>query len=481
MPISSPGVGSNLDVNSIVTQLVALERRPLEKVQTAALALQTQISTYGKVQGLVSALGSAADALAKPTLWSGTKAAVSVPTVLTATSTSTATPGSYSLEVGTLARAQSLASAAVASSAAVVGAGKLTIDLGTWASGNTGFTVKDGSTALELEFTDANTTLAQVRDAINAANKGVTAAIVTDASGARLTLRSKETGLPNALRVVATDLLGAPIATGLGTLAYDPANSVNAMTETQSAANASVTINGLPVTSPSNKLSGVLDGVTLDLAQTTTAPVTVTVSDDTASMRDAIKKFTDAYNALNGFLAEQTKYDEEAKVGGALQGDSAAVGLRNRMRGLLRESGGASDVFDRLSDVGFNVQRDGSIVLDNAKLDAGLTQVAEMAKLFSNKTASVPGDNGLAVRFKTLADQINGDDGLIDSRSDGLKARLKRNETEQERIEDRALRVQERLLRQYQALDLTISRLNSLQAYMTQQITALQNQNKSNN
>jgi flagellar hook-associated protein 2 len=480
MPISSPGVGSNLDVNSIVTQLVALERRPLEKVQTAAVALQTQISTYGKVQGLVSALGSAAEALARPTLWSGTKATVSLPEALSATSSSSATPGSYSIEVGTLARAQSLASAPVASSAAVVGAGKLTIDLGSWSTGNTAFTVKDGSSALELEFTDANTTLAQVRDAINAANKGVVAAIVTDAAGARLTLRSKDTGLPNALRISATDGVGTPITTGLGTLAYDPANAVNALTETQTAANASVTINGLPITSPSNKLSGVLDGVTLDLTQTTTAPVTVTVSDDTAAMKDTVKKFVDAYNALNAFLAEQTKYDDEAKIGGALQGDSAAVGLRNQMRGLLRESGGASDVFERLSDVGFNVQRDGSIVLDNAKFDAGLTQVAEMAKLFANKTSATPGDDGLAVRFKKLADRVTGEDGLIDSRNDGLKARLKRNETEQERIEDRALRVQERLLRQYQALDLTISRLNSLQAYMTQQIIALQSQNNSN-
>ena len=479
MAISSTGIGSGIDVQSIVSQLVELERRPLLSLETAATFMQTQISAYGQIQSLTSALSDAASALAKPTLWQKSSATSGDATALTASATGTPAAGSYSVVASQLARAQSLASAGSASSSTVVGAGTLTIDVGTWAGDLSAHTRKTGTTALTVTLTDPNTTLAQVRDAINAANGGVTAAIVQDTDGtgaprARLTLTAKSTGLENALRVTATGDLGA--------FAYAPDVGATGLSQTQSAANALATVNGLPVESPSNQLSGVLEGVSLTLLKTSATPVSVTVANDSGSQRKALTDFVTAYNALNTFLASQTGYDEQAKVGGALQGDSAAVGLRNQLRGMLHRTGGTSEVFDRLSQMGFDIQRDGSVKLDNAKLDAALAQPAELVKLFSEPAdLGNPSRAGLGVRMKDLLGRLVGSQGPLTSRTEGLQARLKRNEKDQDRLEDRVARVEARLLKQYQALDASMGQLNSLSTYMTQQLSMLNNQFRASN
>jgi flagellar hook-associated protein 2 len=474
MAISSTGIGSGIDVQSIVSQLVELERRPIKSLETAATFMQTQISAYGQIQSLTSTLSDAAGALSKASLWQKSSATSSDTSAMTASTTGTPAAGSYTVVASQLARAQSLASGSFASSTAVVGAGTLTIDVGTWAGDLSAHTPKTGTTALTITLTDPNTTLAQVRDAINAANGAVNAAIVQDASGARLTLTSKSTGLENALRVTATGSLGA--------LAYAPDAGANGLTQTQSAANALATVNGLAIESPSNTLGSVLEGVSLTLLKASATPVSVTVAADSGSQRKALTEFVNAYNALNGFLATQTGFDEKSKVGGSLQGDSAAVGLRNQLRSMLRQSGGTSEVFDRLVQIGFDIQRDGSIKLDNAKLDAALARPAEMVKLFSEPAdIGNPSRAGLGVRMKDLLGRLVGAEGPLTSRTEGLQARLKRNEKDQDRLEDRVGRVEARLLKQYQALDASMGQLNSLSTYMAQQLSMLNNQFKSSN
>lgn len=468
--ITSPGVGSGLDVNGIVSQLVALERKPIEKLEEAASTIQTRISSYGRVQSLFSTLRDAAAALGRTTQWQQTTATASDATALSVSASSGASVGSYGVTVSSLARSQNLASTAFAAGSTVVGGGTLQIELGSWNGGSTTFTPKAGATPVSVTV-PADATLQQVRDAINGANAGVSAAIVTDASGARLTLRSRESGLSNSMRITATDGNGAPLTTGLGTLGYNPPGGATAMSQTQAAANAAATINGLAVSSESNTLSGVLDGASITLLRETGAtPVSVSVTSDRTAMKTAIQAFATAYNALNSYLAEQTKYDESTKTAGALQGDSAALGMRSQMRTLLRAQSGASTTLTSLSAVGFNVQRDGSISIDNAKLEAGLDQLPELARLFSNGDANVPANVGFGERFRTMIDQIVGSTGTLTTRSDGLKASLKRNEKDQEKLEERVLRVQTRLLKQYSALDTQMGQLNSLSNYVSSQV-----------
>lgn len=480
MALSSPGIGSGLDVNSIVSQLVELERRPLVSLQTAATFIQTQVSAYGRVQSLVSSLRDAAQALAKPSLWTQTTAGSSNPSALSATASANAVPGSYDVQITQLARAHSLASAPFASSTDVVGAGRLTIEFGQWTEpapedplAAVTFELRTDKQPLVLDFDDPATTLEAVRDRINAAKAGVSASIVRDANGARLTIRSDSTGVENAVRITATDLDGAPITTGLAAFAYPPGDPGTGMQQTQAAANALATIDGLAVESGSNRFADVVENVTFTATALTTAPATLTVSNDTAAQRKAVQDFVTAYNALNSYLVEQTKYDETNKVGGTLQGDSTVLTLRGQLRSLLRETGGTDLSFFSLLSSSADAPRDGTLTLDPAKLDAALVDPQALGRLFAGDGDSIA---GIATRFKQVGEQMLGTDGVLNTRQEGLSARLKRNQAEQDRVNDRVERTRERLLKQYQALDVRLGQLTALSAYVNQQMTMLNNQ-----
>lgn len=452
--VSSTGLGSGLDVSSIVNQLVALERQPITQLQTAAKGIQTKISAYGQITSLTNTLRDASAKLAGSSLWQQSSAS-SDSTALKVSGSGSAAAGSYTVSVQQLARAHSLASPAQASAEAVMGSGQLALTVG-------------GSTTT-LSFSEAGTTLADIRDAINASAAGVSAAIVSDVNGARLTLTSRQSGLAQAMTLSATDLSGGAASGPFASLGYP-----GGMVETQAAANARATVNGLAVESASNQLDGAIPGLSLNLQAVTSTPAEISVSSDSSSQKAAVQAFADAYNALNNYLRTQTRYDDSTSTAGTLQGDSTAVGVLSRMRGMLRESSSASARFGRLADLGFDVQKDGTIKLDNAKLDTALAQPAELAKLFGASGSS--GDSasqGLALRMRKLADSLTGYDGQLSARSDGLRSRLNRNGDEQDRLETRVSQIQARLLRQYQALDASMSQLNGLSSYVTQQITAL--------
>ena len=188
--LSSPGVGSGLDVNSIVTQLVSLERRPITALQTTAARLQTEISGSGQLQSLTSAFKDAASALADPDVYSRVNATSSDSTVMAANANGTPLAGTYSIETVAQSATQTTASAAgdYLSSSELAGAGTLTLSTGLWASDMASFTPKTGQTSSSIEIS-ATDTLANVRDKINAANAGVSAAIVTDPTSWSLTVR----------------------------------------------------------------------------------------------------------------------------------------------------------------------------------------------------------------------------------------------------------------------------------------------------
>ena len=474
--ITSIGIGSGLDIESMITQLVAVERAPVTKLRTEASSLQTKLSTYGKLQSGMSALRDAAAALTRASTWGATTGTSSDAASVSATTSSTTLPGSYAIEVQRLASVQANATGVFASADALVGEGTLRIELGSWAG--TSFTPKAGAAAVDITVGPPAQSLAQLRDTINASNSGVVASVLSDASGARLVLRSAATGQANGFRVAVTDAdANNSDGLGLSALVYDPSASILTMAQALAAANASASLNGLPIGAEGNTLSNVLDGMTLTLGKVTTAPVLVEAKTDTASIRKALDTFVTAYNDLNKLLAEQTKYDAASKTAGALQGDSAAISIRAQMRSLLGGSSGASALFTRLADVGFDVQTDGSIKLDETKLANGLANLGEMKKLFANSDLVTPANNGLAVQLRSMADQVLGIDGTLSTRSEGLRKRIDLNQDRQDLLEDRIAMVEKRLRAQYTALDKQMASLNSLSSYVTQQIAALSSRN----
>jgi flagellar hook-associated protein 2 len=184
--ISSIGIGSGLDVESVITQLVAVERAPVTKLQTEASTLQTKLSTYGKLQSGMASLRDAALALTRASTWNATVGSRAVTPLRWPPPPAASTlPGSYSIEVQRLASVQSNATGVYASADSLVGEGTLRIELGTWGAGQSSFTPKAGATAVDITVGPPAESLAQLRDKINASNSGVVASVLTDASGAQ--------------------------------------------------------------------------------------------------------------------------------------------------------------------------------------------------------------------------------------------------------------------------------------------------------
>jgi len=478
--ISSIGIGSGLDINSMITQLLAVERQPLTQLQTEASSLQTKLSTYGKMQSGLAAVRDAAAALTRSDTWGATTGSSSDASSVSVTTSSATRAGSYSVEVQQLASAQSNVTGTYASADALVGEGTLHIELGSWDAGQTTFTPQAGTTAVDISVGPPAESLAQLRDKINASNAGVVASVLSDASGARLVLRSSATGLANGFRVGVADNDGNNTdGIGLSALAFDPSAGILTMAQALAAANASATLNGLSVSSASNTLGNVLDGITLNLSKVTSGPVQVDAKQDDASMRKALDTFVSAYNGLNQLIVDQTKYDAASKTGGVLQGDSAAVSIRNALRNMLGASSGASAMFGRLADVGLDVQRDGSIQVNDTKFANGLANVDELKKLFGNTDALTPSNNGIAVQLRQMADAVLGIDGTLSTRSDGLRKRIDLNQDRQDQLNDRVDATEKRLRAQYTALDTQMGQLTSLSNYVTQQLLQFNNSSSS--
>ncbi|MFM2066755.1 MAG: hypothetical protein RLZZ584_1664 [Pseudomonadota bacterium] len=478
--ISSAGIGSGLDVNSIVTQLMAIEKQPLTQMQSAADKLNDRLSSYGKIQSYVSSLRDAASRLTSPANWAQTSATSADTSVVTASTGSAATAGAYSIAVQHLASSQALASGKFADSATAVGTGMLHIELGAWATDPSGFTARVPAGAVDVVIDSGSNTLSGIRDKINAAHGGVTASIVTDATGSRLVLRSSSTGAENGFRITATDDDGnAADAAGLSALAYDPENGIGSMTLNQSAANAEATVNGLAVSSRSNTFDNVIDNLTFKVGKLSAAPVEVTVASDTAAIKKLVTDFASSYNDLAKYMGDQTAYDANTKVSGTLQGDSAVNGLRAQMRAIVSDTlgGTGAGAFTRLAQIGLDPQINGTLKVDGSKLDNALGKLPDLKSMFMAFDAGTPSNNGFAARLRSWGDGLLGVQGAVTTRSESLRRQLDSNSKQQDSFNNRMTSVEARMRAQYSALDTAMAKTTALQTYVTQQIAAY---NKSN-
>ena len=470
--ISSTGIGSGLNVTDILDRLMAVEQRPLDLLQRQAGTLNTRLSNVGKMQGYFSALRDKANALTAPSLWGSTTATSADAAAVKVSTGTNATAGSYAVNVARLAVGQTVTGTALANSAATLGEGTLTIELGQWGAGEpaAGFTPNSGSAAVTINIGAGETSLAAIRDKINAAGAGVSASIVTDASGARLSLRSTATGVENAFRIgVSETTPDGDAATGLSALGYDASAAGSPMARSMSAANAKLSVNGIELSSASNTLTDVVDGLTLNLLKTTTGDVDVSVATDTASVKTAITEFVGAFNTLASFIRAQTAYNADSKEAGALQGDQSTLALQNQLRAVLNEGSSASSTWSRLSEIGLAMKNDGTLDTNAAKLDNALGKLPELRKLLANDGAT-SADSGFVRRFKKLADAALGSDGVFESRNASIRANVTRNGKSQDAMEKRLEQTRARLQAQYSALDTKMATLNNLSTYMTQQI-----------
>ena len=453
MAISSAGIGSGLDVAKIVEQMVAAEKVPLKKLEYKAEGIQTQISTYGEIKSLTSKLGDIVSKLTRDSAWNGVSISSSNPT-LSGTMTGIAATGTYNIKVTDLAQAQTTA---------LGGAGGIALakDQAMGAAGTIKLTMGTESKDIAIESSD---TLTKIATKINEAGMGIQASIVTNVDGQeRLMLRSKETGTDKAFTV---DLSAAPAAP-----AAPAALAVLGQTTTQTAQNAKVELNGMEVESSTNTFANTIPGMSFTVSEVTSTAATLNVKADTEAMKKNIQEFVEAYNALNDLLTQSTKYDEESKTAGVLQGDSATVSLQNSLRMLTQGISGSTGGLTRLAEIGIQMQEGGKLSTDTTKLDKALTNLEGLKGLFANKADALGQGGGIAVNFKNFTDKLLSFDGTLNTKTDSLERTLKSNSAEQTKVNTRADTLEKRLYAQYSALDTKMASLNALNAYVSQMVT----------
>ena len=464
MGISSVGIGSGLEVETIVSKLVALESRPIAALQTKASGINTQISAFSQLKSQISNLQDQLDKLTKPATWLGNTLTSSNSAQVTGTATSSAVQATYDVEVSQMAAGQTIGSGLVASGTAL-GPGKLTISMGTYGANGLTPNTKDGkNVSFSVDITAEDDSLAKIAAKINAAKGDVSATVLKDHTGERLVLQSKTTGANSAFSVEAE---GA----GLQQFAYN--GSDGTMKRSVKAQDTLAKINGIDMASHTNVFEEVAAGVTLTVAQKSAAdaaPVRITIANDTATAKTALKNLVESYNALSNALKTMTAYDKDSKTAGTLQGDSTAINLQSAMRRLLSGPGGEGGAFTSLSQMGIAFQTDGTLKIDDTKLDKALKDPESMSKFFTSDVADANQD-GLAVRMKDFTSGLLATGGTFSTKDETLKNALKRNTADQERQSARVTAYEARVRAQYSRLDTQMASLKALDNYVAQQVT----------
>lgn len=472
--LASTGVGSGLDVNSIVSKLMAVEQQPLTLLQNKASTLSTELSTYGTVKSQIASLQDAATTLMDSTGWSGRTLSSSNTSAVNGTAADGATPGTYDVTVTQLAQLQTNYSGGITSGSAIGSSGTLTISLGTW-SGNT-WTQSSANPSPTVSI-GATDTMPTIASKINAANAGVNASVVTANGKEQLIIRGNSTGAAQGFRIDATDGSNTAITngTGVGMFAYAPGTvTTGGLNLNQAAQDAQANIDGIAVSSATNTITQAIPNVTLTLSQVSASPITVTVANDSATQKKNIQAFVNAYNTLQQNLSTQTAYDASSKTAGPLQGDSTAVGILNTLSRMVGAVGPSGTNYTRLSDIGIQIQANGTLSVNDTKLTAALANPSSMQTFFG-ASSSDPTTTGMARRFYNFAFGANSASGNITTISNSLQKRINQTNTDISKMNDRLSAYQTRLYSQYTALDSKMATLNSLSSYVSQQITTWNN------
>jgi flagellar hook-associated protein 2 len=472
--LSSPGVGSNLDVKTIVSQLMAVEAQPLNQITKKEASFQAKLTSFGLVKSALSTLQSAAQTLNLSSTYSTVKASVADSSYFSAAINGTAPAGTSSVEVKKLAEAQKLTSASLAAKDTAVGMGTLTISVGSYSDAATPpvtFTEKTDS-AKTITIDSSNNTLEGLRDAINKSEAGVNATIINDGTGYRLSLTSKETGTESAVKITATENGAA----GLARFAFDAsAGGVSNLTQNVAAQNALIKVDGIEISKPSNTISDAIQGVTLTLTKTMAEDTNtkLTLTRDTSTVRNALDAFVKAYNAVNKQITDATAFNTTTGKGSTLTGDATMRSIQTQLRNSITTPvPGTQPGLSVLSDVGISFQKDGSLAIDSAKLDKVLADPQkDLSKLFST---AAEGGSGYGTRINSLVSgMIFGADASVNGRIDGITASIKGLSTQREAFLLRLASVEKRYNAQFTALDTAIAGMTRTSTFLTQQLAAM--------
>ena len=374
--ITSLGIGSGIDINGLVTQLIDSEKElPELRMNSREAELQAQLSSFGTLKGALSSFQTKINNMRTPSGLTGLQSVVSDRSVLTTSVSSTAEPGKHTIEVKSLAQSHTIASAAFENESTDVGTGTLSFSFGTNSYDPdgvyTGFVENADITSKDVTITDG--TLEGIRDAVNSADVGVTASIVNvGPEGYKLLFSGNELGEDKSLKVTVADADTDNLNNaGLSQLAYS-VDAIN-MDETAQAKHAELLYNGLTIKRDTNTVDDLIKGVTLNLRATTETDknVVVDVSKDTNALKSKAKTFVDGFNELITTVNSLTSYNAETETGGILLGDAITRNITNQLRRAVGESVKIGDNNTiSLASVGIRTQADGTLSFNEETFDA---------------------------------------------------------------------------------------------------------------
>ena len=439
--ITSLGVGSGLDLESLVQNLIAAESRPIQLLESRKANIDLKISGYGQVQSALSEFQAAVTALNTAEAFRGVSVTSSDESVLTASAGQSAVPGNNDIVVTQLAQNNKQATQSFVSESEVIGTGQLS------------FTV--GSENFTIDITSENNTLAGIRDAINADsnNSSVQASIINIDEGSKLILTATETGAANQINFTVTD---------------DDANNVDdaglsqlvfGIQEIDQAQDATIEVDGFAVTRPSNQIADVIQGITLEL--TGEGTTTISTSENLGVAKTTIESLVSAYNSLTSTLAVQRD--------STLSGENTLLNIESRIRDLFSQSYNDSTAnINYLFQVGLSFDRDGVLSFDAEEFDEAIaTDFNDIQNLFTNS------ENGFITLLEDVVEGYTESEGILTARTDGLNDEKESIDEDIERIELRLESTEARLRAQFNSLDTLLSQLNSTSSFLTQQLANL--------
>lgn len=466
--ISTLGIGSGLDLSSILDSLQAAQKATLTPISKQQSSYTAKLSGYGTLKSALVSFQTANTALNKADLFTATSTASSS-TAFSATTTGNAVAGKYTINVTQLAQSQTLTTKNTqpdSKTAIATGDSVLTIQQG------------GGKEPVTINVSAANSSLGGIRDAINNSKSGVSASIINVGNGQyRLSVTSDDTGSDNAMKLSVSGDSALQSFMGYNGTSTDAANS---MVESVTAQNAELTVNNIKITNSSNTISDALEDITLNLKDVTTGNQTLTITKDTSKAESAVKAWVDAYNSLQDTFSSLTKYTAvdsgatQDSGNGALLGDSTLRTIQTQLKGLLNNPQSSSS-FKTLAQIGVTSDPStGKLELDNDKLSAALKKDASGVK------EMIVGDGKASGITTVIGNNVTSwlsSTGIIKAATDGVSKTLNNLTAQYNKASERIDSEMARYKAQFTQLDVMMSSLNSTSSYLTQQFDTSSSKN----
>lgn len=447
MATTFAGIGSGLDLESMVTQLVQAERQgPIQRINRVEARANQENKAFDAVNSSMSALQNAAKALESAVADRAMKAVVPEGAAFSITAGASAAESAFDVEVEAIAGAQKLRSTA--------------LDAGT-SLGNGTLSLSLGGESFDVAVAAGEGTPAEIALAINEAgdNPGIRASVINGSDGAYLVLAAEESGAANTMTVTASGGDG-----GLAALQYTGDPGTDALEQIAAARDAVIHVDGVQLTSATNSFVDVLDGVSIDVSRAAPGEtVAASVSRDDDALAGAVAAFVKAYNDSRELMAGQTRYNPESGSAGPLQGDAAARGLTSALRDMRNVTGAEGSELQSLVQLGISSDTSGKLSFDRGAFDTALADDPE-------GVAALLGGQGLAGRADSRLSGYLGSDGLIASRKEALDNRLERATSDREALDRRLEKVESRLRSQFAALDTLMAQMQQDSNFLAQQL-----------